>query len=478
MSSHRPTFTDTSLTDGQAAVWDGALDTRMLLAPAGALSSSGLAAVEVLSPAVLDKCLARDEHPLQRVELARRHYGSVPLRATVNLLTGHGRPGADVLGPAAIDGWLSALAAAGLQQVVLLDPLLDLPRLKAALESAATAGLTAIAALPYTADDGVSDETYAQRAASLVAAGAARVMLRDESGVLTPDRAHALFPALVAALGSTPLDLHTRCHTALGTVVAVEAGRLGVSGIDTALPSVANGASLPSLPSLIRVLQREERSLDLPDLDSLLAADALLADIADQEGFPAAASWPFDLATYVHQLPGEVAADVRQAVRERGRWADLHAFAAECAAVRREMGSPPMVAPFARAIAEQAMCHFDGERRYESLRPVLRRLLQGAYGTVDGDLRTDLKARVGSLPSSEFSSPKGEADLDADEDALLAWVAGVTIATVPRRAEGVVPYEALTPYESLARGLLERAGRYATLSVHAPGVRIHLQQEG
>ncbi|WP_406229947.1 hypothetical protein [Nocardia sp. NBC_01009] len=478
MSSHRLTFTDTSLTDGQTVVWSGALDNRMLLSPAGALSSSGLAAVEVLSPAVLDQCLARDEHPLQRVELACRNYGSIPLRATVNLLTGHGRPGADVLGPTTVYAWLSALATAGLQQVVLLDPLLDLARLKPALGSATTAGLTAIAALPYTADDGMSDEIYAQRAESLVAAGAARVMLRDESGVLTPDRAHTLLPALVSALGSTPLDLHTRCHTALGTVVALEAGRLGVSSIDTTLPSVANGASLPSLPSLIRVLQHDQDFQDLPDLDSLLSADTVLAEIADQEGFPAAAPWSFDLATYVHQLPGEVAADVRSALRERGRWADLHEFAAECAVVRREMGSPPMVAPFARAIAEQAMCHFDGEQRYESLRPVLRRLLQGVYGTADGDLRTDLQERVGLVLSPEASSPAVEADLGTDEEVLIAWVAGVTVATVPRRVNAVRPYETLTPYESLARGLLDRAGRYATLSVHAPGVRIHLQQEG
>ncbi|MET8871211.1 hypothetical protein [Nocardia sp. NPDC004604] len=476
MSSHQLTFTDTSFTDGQAAVWAGGLDTPMLLAPAAALSVSGLAAVEVLGPAVVDTCLARGEHPLQRVEVAGRHYGGVPLRATVNLLTGHGRRGADVLGRTTIGGWLSALAAAGVAQVVLLDPLLDLPRLEGALESAATAGLTAIAALPYTADDGVADETYAERAAWLAAAGAARVMVRDESGVLTPSRAHTLLPALAAALGSTPLDLHTRCHTALGTVVALEAGRLGVSGIDTALPAVANGASLPSLPSLIRVLQREQPGLDLPVLDKLLAADAILADIADQEGFAAAAAWPFDLATYVHQLPGEVAAEVRGVVRERGRWAELHEFATECAAVRREMGSPPMVAPFARAIAEQALCHFDGEARYESLRPVLRRLLQGVYGTPDGEARSDLQLRVGALPSSESTTVAADFET-GDEDALLAWVAGVTIATVPRRVE-VAPYESSTPYERLAHGVAERAGRYAMLSVHAPGVHIHLQQEG
>ncbi|MEY9848631.1 hypothetical protein [Streptacidiphilus sp. MAP5-3] len=476
MTTYKLAFTDTSLTDGQTAVWGGALDTSMMLAPAARLSVSGLAAIEILSPAVLDACLARGENPLHRLELARRHFGAVPLRATVNLLTGHGRPGADVLGPEVIDRWLATLAGAGLQQVVLLDPLLDADRLHAALKSASAAGLVAIAALPYQADNDRPDEAYAQLAASLAASGAARVMLRDESGVLTPDRLRTLVPALVQALGTTPLDLHTRCHTALGTAVALEAAGLGVSGFDTALPCLANGASLPSLPSLLRGLRQQVTMQELPDHGSLLEADAILAAIADQEGFPQAASWAFDLAAYAHELPGEVAVDFLAALRDRGRWAELHEFAAECAAVRREMGSPPMVAPFARAIAEQAISHFDGDARYESLRPVLRRLLQGAYGTVDGELRADLRRRVGVLPAAE----PAVTDVDGPE-ALLAWIAGVETSALPprtpRTGAGSFGYETLTPYESLVRGLVTRAGRFAVLSLQGPGVRVHLQQE-
>jgi oxaloacetate decarboxylase (Na+ extruding) subunit alpha len=472
MSMHKLAFTDSSLTDGQMAVWGGALEDRMMLAPAGRLSAAGLAAIEILSPAVLDACLARGENPLRRLDLARRHYGAVPLRATVNLLTGHGRRGADVLGPEAIDPWLATLAAAGLGQVVLLDPLLDVSRLGAALKSASAVGLVAIAALPYQADDR-PDEVYAQLAASLAAAGAVRVMLRDESGVLTPDRVRTLIPTLVEALGATPLDLHTCCHTALGPAVVLEAAGLGVSGIDTALPCLANGASLPSSPSLLRALRPQGVTQDLPDRGSLLEADAILAAIADQEGFPQAASWPFDLASYAHQLPGEVAVEHLAALRGRGRWADLHEFAAECAAVRREMGSPPMVAPFARAIAEQASSHVDGEKRYESLRPVLRRLLQGAYGSVDGELRADLRMRVGVLPACETPA----AGIEGPE-ALLAWIAGVELSALPPRTATRSPsYETLTPYESLVRGLLERAGRFAVLSLQGPGVRVHLQQE-
>lgn len=475
MSGHQLQITDVSLTDGQTVVWEGALDNSMLLAPTDAFADSGLAAIEVLSPEVIAQCIARDEHPLHRVELARRHYGTVPLRATVNVLTGHGRRSADILGPDALGAWLPALATAGISQVVLIDPLQDLARLEAALGQAAAAGLTTIATLLYSCDDDATDEDYAQRATALAAAGADRVMLRDESGILTPDRAHTLLPALVAVLGTIPLDLHTRCQTALGTVNAMEAGGLGVRGLDTALPTLANGASLPASTSVIRALSAAGEGEGLPNLGRLQAADARLSAIADQEGLASAAPWPFDLATYVHQLPGEVAAQFREQLREHGRWADLHEFATECAVIRAEMGSPAMVAPFARAIAEQAMGHLGGEDRYESLRPVLRRLIQGAYG-VPGQVRTDLQAKVGALPAGSHDVPADEA---GDEDLLLAWVAGVPATAVPRWPDAATPaYEVLTPHEALSRGLLERAGRYAELSVQAPGVRIHLEQEG
>jgi oxaloacetate decarboxylase alpha subunit len=466
-------FTDASFTDGQAAVWDQELTTPMLVAAIGHLSHSKLAAIEVLSPAVIDACIARGENPLQRVSLAQRRCPDVPLRATVNLLTAHGRSSADVLGPGLIGPWLGALAAAGISQVVLLDALQDQHRMFEAVCDALAAGLSPIAALPYLADAALDDADYARRAHALAGTGAHRVMLRDEGGVLTPDRARTLLPALRAALGDVPLDLHTRCQTALGPWLALEAARLGIDGIDTALPCLANGASLPALPLLLRSLARLGMAPPAPSPQSLEAANATLAAIADQEGFAAAMPWVFDLAPFAHQLPGEVAAQCMAKLRERGQWAHLHAFAAECAAVRADLGSPPMIAPFARAIAEQAMNHFLGEARYESLRPVLRRLLQGVYGRPPAAPNVALQERVGRIETE--SAARGDAS-HAGAQMLLSLVAGVDASAVPGHGSpAALHYETVTPAMALARGLLERAPRYAVLSAHGAGVAVRLQ---
>ncbi len=176
-------------------------------------------------------------------------------------------------------------------------------------------------------------------------------MLRDEAGLLSVDRLTTLLPALRAGLGATPLDLHLRCQTALGPMVAIEAVRLGIDGLDTAFAPLANGASVPALGTLLKSLRL--LGLGTPasaqDLHAVGEADKLLAEIADRHGFAPARAWVFDLAPYVHQLPGDVAAQAMQRLSELGLTHKLHAFAHECARVRSEVGAPPMLAPFARA---------------------------------------------------------------------------------------------------------------------------------
>src|SRR6516165_9540719 len=107
-------FVDVSFTDGQSAAWGSAPNTAMLLAPMSSLASARLAAIEVLSPAVIAQCLARDENPLQRLHALHQLAGATPLRAAVNLLLDHGR--CDVLGGEVLGAWLRLLARLGVTE--------------------------------------------------------------------------------------------------------------------------------------------------------------------------------------------------------------------------------------------------------------------------------------------------------------------------------------------------------------------------
>jgi oxaloacetate decarboxylase alpha subunit len=457
------TLVDVSLSDGQTVAWSGAASTAMLLGTMNGLGRARLAAIEVLSPDVIAQCLCRDENPLQRISALRDRANGTPLRATVNLLPAHGY--IDVLSGEALDAWLRLLASHGISEVVLIDPQLDLQRMDDAVQMALKNGLTTIAALPYVDDTEHSDAFYSACAARLVGAGVHRVMLRDEAGVLHVERLPELLQALRSGLAGTPLDLHTRCITGLGPQVALEAIRLGIDRLDTALPAVANGASMPALPLLVRSAALLELALQAPDQDRINEAQAQLAIMADQEGFPESLPWAFDLAPYEHQLPGEIATQAMQALRGRGRQADLFEFSRECSRIRQELGHPPMLQPFAQAIARQALEHLDASSRYATLQPALRRWLQGCYGPVDTSL-LDLQQRIGAA-----ANPCRPITVPANDDALAALICGCPALPPVQKLH----YEARTPEQALTHGLLQRWPNYTVLSVTGPGLSIHLE---
>jgi oxaloacetate decarboxylase (Na+ extruding) subunit alpha len=481
MSGQPLRYSDVSLTDGQSARWAGAMTTPMMLAVAARLAAARPAAIEVASPATLQQCLARGEDPWQRIELLRERCSGIALRATVALLTEHGKRGADVISTEVATLWLRELAQRGVFEIVLIDPLVEIARIGPVLKEAKALGLTTIAALPLTEESAHSDDDLRAQAAALVRAGTTRVMLRDESGLLTADRLATLLPALRAGLGTTPFDLHLRCQTALGPMVALEAVRIGIDGLDTAFGPLANGASVPALGTLLKSLRMLKVGAPINEqtLHAVTEADRLLAEMADRPGFAPGRAWVFDLAPYAHQLPGEVAAGFMQRLATLGLRHKLHAFANECARVRHDIGAPPMLAPFARPVAEQALLHLQGAPRYAELRPGVRRIVQQVYGAMPGAVDAGLAQRVGAVPKTSAASVKSLRTMypEANDAALvLAQTCGVAPDTVPAPASReALRYVPTTPADALLAGLTARAARYAQLGVQGPGVSIQLQ---
>ncbi|RZL89304.1 MAG: hypothetical protein EOP82_20265 [Variovorax sp.] len=471
-------YTDVSLTDGQSARWAGGMTTPMMLAVANRLAAAHPSAIEVASPATLQQCVARGENPWQRIELLRERCPGIALRAAVSLLTEHGQRGCDVVSTEVATLWLRELAQRGVSEIVPTDPL-SIERIAPVLKAAKALGLTTIAALPFAQES--SDDDLQAQATALAGAGASRVMLRDEAGLLTTDRLATLLPALRAGLGATPLDLHLRCQTALAPMVALEAIRIGIDGLDTAFAPLANGASVPALGTLLKSLRLLAMGSPVSEqrLHTVRETDALLAEIADRHGFAPAHAWVFDLAPYAHQLPGDVAALSMQRLAASGLMHKLHAFANECVRVRTEIGAPPMLAPFAGAIAEQALLHLQGMPRYAEIRPGVRRALQQAYGATSGTVDARLAKRVGALPKTPAASVAalGSAHPEASDAALvIAQACGVPPEAQPAApSPDALRYVSTTPAEALLAGLTARAARYAQLEVQGPGVSIQLQ---
>lgn len=474
-------LTDVSLTDGQSAVWAGAMTTPMIGSVVHQLAASRPAAIEICSPTIMRQCVARGEDPWQRIDIVRERCPELALRAVVGVLTDHGKRDADLISCDVAVQWLRELAQRGVSEVLFIDPLQDMRRIAPLLKEASTLGMTPIAALPFFEDVDLTNDTLCKQAATLAAAGAARVMLRDESGVMTPDRLATLLPALRLTLGTIPLDLHLGCQTALGPMVALEAIRLGVDGLDTALAPLANGASVPSLGTLVKSsrLLRFERSLGGVCLSAVDEASQKLVSLAERHGFSAAQPWAFNLAPYIHQLPGDVAAEFMARIDAPNLLPKLIAFANECSRIRRDLGRPPMLAPFARSIAEQALLHLQGVPRYAELRPGVRRIIQQTYGTTPGTVDTELGRRVGQFAKGQPLSLKElRAPFPGVKDAalVLAQICGVSPISlpVPASRESMI-YVGATPTDALIEGLSARSASFAQLNVFGPDFAIQLR---
>lgn len=454
-------FVDVSLTDGQSAAWAGALETPMLRTAARCLGDARFAAIEVISPEVISACLERGENPLQRIEEIRRNAAAARLRAVVNLIPDHGcfdEFSAELLG-----AWLGLLARKGVSEVVLVDPWSDVARMTQAIELSKANGLEVVAALNYTPDSAA--DHLANLARQFVKAGVARVMLRDEAGLLHSGELKVLVPVLQEAIRPVELDLHTHCHTGLGPQVALDAISLGIGRLDTVLSCVANGGSLPSSLHMIR--SAALLGLDIPGIamHSIEEANASLLRVAEQEGFPESQPWAFDLAHFMASLPGSLAATTMRVTQLRGS-AGFHRFAKECENVRRELGNPPMLAPYAKDVMNTALAHTGGESRFGRIYPATRRLLQQRGGALS-EAAIHLRTRVGQSDTVRHAPPP-----PADETDLLAVVCGIAPSAVPAKQQK--NYEAVSPEEALTQGLLARWKTYQSLKVAGPNLHIEL----
>lgn len=457
-------FTDCTLTTGDNAVWGGRLTGPMALRLARRLGRAGLAAIEVLDPETIAACIRRGENPWRRAEDIAAACPGTPLRARMSPLIAHGAGGHDVLDAQDLAEWVQRLAGAGVGEILCDDPLDDPDRMAAMLASVRAAGARPLAVLAFDPD--ADDAAHAARAAELLRAGVEDVQLRDEAGTLTTDRLPGLLAALNGALGGA-LSLHPGCASGLGPQVAFAALAAGVERLDVALPSLANGPSLPSVLNLLRGAPAAGVEATGPDMAALQAAEDWLAEAAAREGWQPSSPWNFDLAPWIHRLPGAALAPLQE-LHEPGSL--LHAFAHEAARVAQEAGALPPRPPFAAAIARQALWHVTGRgavaERWSRIHPVLARAIRGAYGTLPA--APALAARLGRIgPDTVPRTPL--------TGGLEHRIGGAVTGAIP--PDG---YRETSPAEALALGLLAHmgAGGFAHVTVTGPDLSISMSSGG
>jgi oxaloacetate decarboxylase alpha subunit len=116
--------------------------------------------------------------------------------------------------------------------------------------------------------------------------------------------------------------------------------------------------------------------------------------IARREGKPLGSIAEHDVFHYEHQMPGGMVSNLQSQLVTLGMERRLPDILREAACVRRELGYPIIVSPFAQFVMTQAVLNVMGKERYATVPDEVRKYVLGYYGEIAGPIDPNVLDRI------------------------------------------------------------------------------------
>jgi oxaloacetate decarboxylase alpha subunit len=461
--------------------------TGMMLLVAEQLDNAGYEAIEIMASSHLKKCVRElREDPFERIRLLA---GKV--RRTVLRALGAARISAFELSPdSVVDLWFERMLANGIRQLRISDPANDPAGWRTSVERAKRVGLGTVLNLTFSVSPKHTDEYYARKARDAAALRPDFLCLKDPGGLLTPERTATLVRVMQQNGAGIPIDLHVHCTTGLGPLCALEAIKLGVKVIDTAVPPLANASSNPSVFNVVQNARALGYSPFI-DEDALAPVSRDLSFIAKRERFPLGAPVEYDYSQYVHQVPGGMISNLRFQLKNLGMLDRLNEVLEETVRVRADLGYPIMVTPFSQFVGSQAAINVIRGQRYEQVTDQVIQYALGHWGQeagneVDVNVRDKILDRPRAKEFAEWRPPQPTIEevraklggpAMSDDELLLRYVAGGDDVEAMRAANGPKEYaSAKKPLLALLQDLARRDD-YHHIYIRKDGLSVTLKKD-
>lgn len=420
---------DVTLRDAHQSLWATRMTTAMMKPLAKHLDAAGFEAIDLVGGAVFDVCVRfLREDPWERMRILSKWIPNTPLivhHRGQSLFT------FKYFSDDVVELTAQRIAANGIRYHTTYDALNDTRNLEVPIKAARGAGLYTAAAFVYTISPVHTDTYYVEKVKELIHLGADAIWLKDPSGLLTPERAATLVPAVKAVCGKLPLQIHSHCLSGLAPYVLLKCAEYGADVLHCATSTLANGASHPATETLVNNLKHI--GFDVPiDVNEVAEAADKLKFIAELEGKPIGAPVEYDEFHYQHQVPGGMISNLREQLAGLGMEDKLELLLKEAHRVREDLGYPILVSPFAQFIATQAFLNVTGNNRYETVADEVRQYVLGYFGKVPGVIEDNLYDRItrGQEPvlgrTGEYIEPTVESTrrrlgpFSSDDDLLLS----------------------------------------------------------
>ncbi len=392
---------ETSLRDGNQSLW-GALgiDTARTLSIAAVMDRVGFKAIDFTTSTHMGVAVRyKREDPWERIRLMAEATPRTPLQF---MSTGFRFIAWDTASPEFMQLAFRTLARNGIRRFNLADPMNDVDaQIEGSRMVKEVGGEFVIAALVYTLSPIHDDAHYVNAARRLAACPDIDALyIKDPGGLLLPQRARTLIPAIKAVIGDKALELHSHCTIGLAELAYMEAPDHGVSAVQCASGAAADGNSNPPSERVVANLRALGHRIDIDDA-ALAEVGNYFTQLAEAEGLQVGRPMAFDAAYLRHQLPGGVVGTMRRHLAEARLSHVEGAVIAELARVREELGWPIVMTPFAQMILTMAVMNVTGKERYGVIPDEVIRYALGRFGRPNIPIDADVMDRIMSMPRTK-----------------------------------------------------------------------------
>jgi oxaloacetate decarboxylase alpha subunit len=457
---------DTTLRDGQLSLWALGMKTGAMLAIAEETDRCGFESMEFFGFAgYLKYVKEHKENPWDWMGLGAKKFRRTRLRYHGGLASGFEKIPRSVRLL-----MIGRVIAHGITLTRTSDPWNDYDAAAIEIDALRKLGMEVIVNVIYSLSPRHTDEYYAERARQAAAIKPYRICFKDVAGLLTPERTAALIPLIQKNIGDVPLEFHAHCNNGMAPFNYLEAIKLGVNVLHTAIPPLANGSSQPSIFNVARNAQALGYKA-LVDLAAIQPVENHFTYIAKREGHPIGAQREYDHSQYLHQVPGGMISNLRHQLRTMGMENRLQETLEEAGRVRAEFGYPIMVTPLAQFVGSQAAINVITGARYKEVTDQSIQYALGQWGKAAPlVMEANVKDKILSHPRAKEWANWTPPDLSlkevrqkfggpgvSDEELVLRVIAGE--APVKAMLAAGAPKEYLNTRQPLVRLIGELSKR-------------------
>ena len=452
---------DTTFRDAQQSLLGGYLRTDEIVPIAAKMDAIGFAAMEAFGGATFETQLLIHEDPWDFLRKLNKATPNTPIQA---LIRGQNLVAKRNFADDAVELFIKHAAKAGVDVFRVFDPLNDLRNMEASIAAALKAKKKVQGALSYAISPAHNIELWCSLAKGLVNMGCHEIVIKDTSGLLSPQATWELVTALKHVV-KVPIDVHSHCSSGMAPMAYMAAVEAGADVLDVAISPLAWGASQPASESVVAALQGGEYDTGL-DLDKMWDVQQEVEELKKRhiEHLNPVAD-RVDASILRYHMPGFMLEDIHHQLAAHDAPGRVDEVLEEANHVRKDLGYPPLVAPIRQMIATQAVYNVIGGERYATVTQELKDYLQGLYGRppvpADHELRRLVLGREEpiTIRPADLLEPQVEnarqqvrkLGYDPSDDTVLIHLMFPNLAPAymrgpqPEKSDGQKPVAAPTP---------------------------------